>query len=64
MSLAQLLLSPRPLASVHETAMDLGQFTPLVERSGGILHGVDQAAVLAAEFSLVVFEPPLLLEEP
>jgi hypothetical protein len=42
--------------------MDLGQLTPLVERSGGILRGVDQAAVLAAEFSVVVFEPPFLLE--
>ena len=61
MSLAQ-LISLLPLAGVHEAAMDLGQLTPLVKRHGGVLHGVDQAAVLAAEFSLVVFEPALLPE--
>ena len=63
MSLAQ-LISLLPLAGVHEAAMDLGQFTPLVERCSGVLHGVDQAAVLAAEFSLVVFKPPPLPKEP
>jgi hypothetical protein len=43
--------------------MDPGQLTPLVKCHGGVLH-VDQAAVLAAGFSPVVFEPALFPEAP